>query len=95
MTSPLWPYKRVDDDPLQEALERLSAVGQYLYDTMNGDEDSDRDRPDPLPAVAMECVRRAQVAVDEAIRLGSRRDRRKVGRSGLKLVEYLPGDDAA
>lgn len=75
---------------MQEALERLSAAHQYLYDTMNGDQESDRPAPDPLPAVAMEHVRRAQVELHEAIRVGARRDRRKVGLSDLKLVEHLP-----
>lgn len=73
------PTAQVHDDRHQVALWRLSAVEQYLYDVMNGDEESDRDHPDPMPALAMESVRDAQRAIREAIRVGQRARRKCIG----------------
>lgn len=77
-------YLRLTEDNHQQALYRLAAVGQYLYDTMAGNEDSDR--PEPLPQMAMECVREAQRQIDQAIKHGQRTRRRCLG-GDLKLVE--------
>lgn len=82
----------LSDDRHQQALYRLSALGQYLYDTMNGDEDSDRDTPDPLPLLSMECVREAQRQIDRAIKNGQRTRRRCLG-GELELIER-PGPQA-
>ena len=35
-------YLRITEDRHQQALYRLAAIGQYLYDTMNGGPESDR-----------------------------------------------------
>jgi hypothetical protein len=78
-------YLHLTEDKHQQALYRLAAVGQYLYDTMAGDEDSDR--PEPMPAMAMECVRKAQRQIDLAIKHGQRTRRRCLG-GDLKLVEW-------
>ena len=74
------------EDRHQQALYRLAAVTQYLYDTMNGDEDSDRSTPDPLPLMAMESVREAQRLLDKAIKDGQRTRRECLG-GHLELVE--------
>lgn len=79
-------YIRLTDDRHQQALYRLAAVGQYLYDTMNGDADSDRDTPDPLPLIAMESVREVQRLIDKAIKDGQR-TRRMCLDGHLELVE--------
>lgn len=69
----IWPWREVGDDQHRVTLERLAAVGQYLYDTMNGDAASgDQRPPDPLPELAMEHVRAAQAAIDAAIKAGQR-----------------------
>jgi hypothetical protein len=73
------PTADVDTDRHKVALWRLAAVAQYLYDTMNGDAESDRNRPDPLPPYAMEKVRDAQAAIDEAIGRGQRTRRVTIG----------------
>lgn len=80
------PYVTLTEDRHQQALYRLAAVGQYLYDTMNGDAESDRDTPDPLPQLAMEQVREAQRLIDLAIKHGQRTRRRCIG-GELRLVE--------
>ena len=89
-------YVRLTDDHHQQALYRLAAVGQYLYDTMAGDEDSDR--PEPLPQMAMECVRVAQRQIDLAIKHGQRTRRECLG-GHLRLVErpgaWTERDDAS
>jgi hypothetical protein len=77
-------YLHLTEDKHQQALYRLAAVGQYLYDTMAGDADSDRS--EPMPAMAMECVREAQRQIDLAIKHGQRTRRRCLG-GDLKLVE--------
>lgn len=77
-------FVKLTEDPHQQALYRLAAVGQYLYDTMAGDEDSDR--PEPLPLMAMECVREAQRQIDKAIKNGQRTRRECLG-GHLELVE--------
>lgn len=59
-------------DPHQQALYRLAAASDYLRQTMNGGPGSTRDRPDPLPLLAMQRVRAAQSALADAIRLGAR-----------------------
>lgn len=81
-------YVRLTEDRHQQALYRLAAVGQYLYDTMNGNERSDRDAPDPLPAMAMEKVREAQMAINLAIKHGQRARRQCIG-GQLELVERV------
>jgi hypothetical protein len=77
-------YVRLTEDQHQQALYRLAAIDQYLYDTMAGDEDSDR--PEPLPLMAMECVREAQRQILAAIKHGQRTRRECLG-GHLKLVE--------
>jgi hypothetical protein len=77
-------FVKLTDDQHQQALYRLAAVGQYLYDTMAGDADSDR--PEPMPAMAMEHVREAQRQIDLAIKHGQRTRRRCLG-GQLDLVE--------
>ena len=74
------------EDKHQQALYRLAAVEQYLYDVMNGDEESDRDTPDPLPLLSMECVREAQRQIMAAIKHGQRTRRECLG-GHLELVE--------
>lgn len=71
----------------EAAMRRLAAVGQYLYDTMNGDGDSSSDeRPsDPLPELAMEHIRQAQELLYKALGAGRRACRADV--DGLVLVE--------
>jgi hypothetical protein len=73
------PTREIGDDRQQVALWRLAAVAQYLYDTMNGDAESDREAPDPLPLLAMEPVREAQRLIDLAIKNGQRTRRRRIG----------------
>lgn len=92
MAEPLPPYIRLTDDRHQQALWRLSAVSQYLYDTMNGDSDSDRDRSDPLPLIAMEKVRDIQALLDEAIKQGQRTRRSCIG--GEIVLAEQPGPQA-
>jgi hypothetical protein len=82
-------YIHLSEDRHQQALYRLAAVGQYLYDTMNGDADSDRDTPDPLPLLAMEQVREVQRLIDLAIKHGQITRRRCLG-GDLELIERLP-----
>lgn len=79
-------YVHLTEDRHQQALYRLAAVAQYLYDTMNGDEESDRAIPDPLPPLAMEPLRGAQNLIDLAIKYGQRTRRECLG-GELKLVE--------
>jgi hypothetical protein len=74
------------DDKHQRALYRLAALAQYLYDTMAGDAESDR--PEPMPQMAMECVREAQRQIDLAIKHGQRTRRECLG-GHLELVEQL------
>jgi hypothetical protein len=83
---PATDFLHLTEDRHQQALYRLAAVGQYLYDTMNGDQESDRETPDPLPLMAMECVREAQRQIDLAIKHGQRSRRRCLG-GDLRLVE--------
>jgi hypothetical protein len=78
-------FLHLTQDKHQQALYRLAAVGQYLYDTMGGDADSDR--PEPMPALAMECVREAQRQIDLAIRHGQRTRRSCLG-GDLRLIEW-------
>lgn len=87
MTRDNGPYVTLTKDAHQQALYRLAAIDQYLYDTMAGDEESDR--PEPLPAMAMECVREAQRQILLAIKHGQRTRRRCLG-GHLELVEQ-PG----
>jgi hypothetical protein len=75
--SPASDYVRLTEDKHQQALYRLAAVDQYLYDTMAGDEDSDR--PEPLPLLSMECVREAQRQIMLAIKHGQRTRRECLG----------------
>lgn len=82
-------FVRLTEDRHQQALYRLAAVEQYLYDTMNGDEESDRDRPDPLPSLSMEHVRAAQVAIHAAIKVGQRTRRECLG-GQIELSERRP-----
>lgn len=70
-------------DAHQLALYRLHAVSQYLYDTMA---DADSDRPSPLPGLATEHLRNAQVEIDEAIKQGQR-TRRECLAGQLELSE--------
>ncbi len=77
---------KLTEDRHQQALYRLSAVAQYLYDTMNGDAESDRDTPDPLPVLSMEQVREVQRLLDLAIKHGQRTRRECLG-GELELVE--------
>jgi hypothetical protein len=77
-------FVHLTEDPHQQALYRLAAVAQYLYDTMAGDVDSDR--PEPMPQMAMECVREAQRQIDLAIKHGQRTRRTCLG-GDLELVE--------
>lgn len=79
MSSSQGDYLRLTDDRHQQALYRLAAVAQYLYDTMNGDAESDRDIPDPLPVISMEQVREAQRVIDLAIKHGQRTRRECLG----------------
>ena len=90
------PSKELPADRRQVALWRLAAVAQYLYDTMNGDSDSDRDVPDPLPLMSMEQVREAQRLIDLAIKHGQRTRRRCIG-GELELHEIwkLDGEEGA
>lgn len=81
-------YVRLTEDRHQQALYRLAAVAQYLYDTMNGDAESDRPTPDPLPQMAMEPLREAQRQIDLAIKEGQRTRRKCLG-GHLDLVERL------
>lgn len=82
-------YLRLTEDRHQQALYRLAAVSQYLYDTMNGNADSDRPEPDPLPWLSMEKVREAQVAIDAAIKNGQRT--RRICLAGqIELIEQQP-----
>lgn len=77
------------EDRHQQALYRLAAVAQYLYDTMNGSPRSDRTADDPLPALSMERVREAQDAIDAAIKNGQR-TRRTCLAGQLELIEREP-----
>mgnify|MGYP003575497979 CR=1 FL=1 len=77
---------KLTEDRHQQALYRLAAVAQYLYDTMNGDEGSERDIADPLPLMAMEPLREAQRQIDLAIKNGQRSRRRCLG-GQIQLVE--------
>lgn len=77
---------KLTEDRHQQALYRLAAVQQYLYDTMNGDHDSDRNTPDPLPAMAMDHVREIQRLLFHAIKDGQRTRRECLG-GHLELVE--------
>jgi hypothetical protein len=77
-------FVHLTEDKHQQALYRLAAVGQYLYDVMAGNADSDR--PEPLPLMAMECVREAQRQIDLAIKHGQRTRRGCLG-GHLVLVE--------
>jgi hypothetical protein len=77
-------FVHLTEDKHQQALYRLAAAGQYLYDTMAGDEDSDR--PEPLPVLSMECVREAQRQIDLAIKHGQRTRRECLG-GQIELVE--------
>lgn len=77
-------------DPHQRALFRLAAVEQYLYDTMNGDSESNRDSPDPLPTLAMEPVREAQRQIALAIKHGQRTHRECIA-SQIVLSEEWRG----
>lgn len=86
---PTSDYVKLTEDRHQQALYRLAAVGQYLYDTMNGDAESDRDTPDPLPLMSMEKVREVQRLIDEAIKHGQRTRRECLG-GQLVLQERLP-----
>lgn len=79
-------YLRLTEDRHQQALYRLAATAQYLYDTMNGDADSNRATPDPLPLMAMEPLREAQRLLDLAIKNGQRTRRQCLG-GHLELVE--------
>lgn len=79
-------FVKITEDRHQQALYRLAAVAQYLYDTMNGDADSGRDVPDPLPLLSMERVREAQRLIDLAIKHGQRTRRQCLG-GHLELVE--------
>ncbi len=81
---PATDFVRLTEDKHQQALYRLAAVGQYLYDTMAGDADSDR--PEPMPAMAMEHVREAQRQIDLAIKHGQRTRRECLG-GEIELVE--------
>jgi len=69
------------DDKHQQSLYRLAAVGQYLYDSFGSDENRGG-----LPLLALEKVREAQDAIDEAIKQGQRTRRRCIG-GEIKLVE--------
>lgn len=84
--TPASDFVHITADKHQQALYRLAAIGQYLYDTMAGDEDSDRS--EPMPAMAMECVREAQRQIDLALKHGQRTRRECLG-GHLKLVEML------
>jgi hypothetical protein len=77
-------FLHLTQDKHQEALYRLAAVTQYLYDTMG---DADSDRPDPLPLMAMEPLREAQRLLDLAIKHGQRTRRRCLG-GDLRLIEW-------
>lgn len=77
-------YLRLTDDPHQQALYRLAALGQYLFDTMGSGPESDR--PRPMPVIAMEHVWEAQRQIDLAIKQGQRTRRRCLG-GELELVE--------
>lgn len=79
-------YVRLTEDRHQQALYRLEAVAEYLYDTMNGNAESDRPTPDPLPQMAMEQVREVQRRLDLAIKHGQRTRRKCLG-GHLDLVE--------
>lgn len=83
---PASDFVKLTEDRHQQALYRLAAVTQYLYDTMNGDDESDRDTPDPLPLLSMEKVREAQRLLDAAIKQGQRTRRECLG-GHLQLVE--------
>jgi hypothetical protein len=83
---PASDFVHITEDKHQQALYRLAAVGQYLYDTMAGDADSDR--AEPMPAMAMECVREAQRHIDLAIKHGQRTRRECLG-GHLELVERV------
>lgn len=85
---PATDFVKIAEDRHQQALYRLAAVAQYLYDTMNGDADSDRATPDPLPLLAMEQVREAQRLIDLAIKHGQRTRRECLG-GHLELVERV------
>lgn len=78
-------YVKLTEDRHQQALYRLAAVGQYLYDTM-GDRGSDR--PAPLPLMAMEPLWEAQRLIDLAIKHGQRTRRDCLG-GQLELVERV------
>lgn len=84
MSAKVSHYVHLTDDKHQQALYRLAAIDQYLYDTMAGDEDSDR--PEPLPLMAMECVREAQRQIQAAIKHGQRTRPECLG-GHLELVE--------
>lgn len=80
------PTAQIHDDRHQVALWRLAAVEQYLYDTMNGDHESDRMTPDPMPKLAIEQVREAQQCIRRAIREGQRTRRSCIG-GEMELAE--------
>jgi len=79
-------FLHLTEDRAQQAIFRLAAVDQYLYDVMNGDDESDRDRPDPLPSLPMDHVREAQRQIRDALKYAQRTRRRCVG-GELELVE--------
>ncbi len=79
------------DDRHQIALYRLAAIDQYLYDVMNGDRESSREEPDPLPLMSMECVRDVQDLIQKAIKNGQRTRRRCLG-GEMKLSEDWQDD---
>jgi hypothetical protein len=87
------PTRELGGDRHLVGLWRLSAVSQYLYDTMAGGTSI---ADGPLPLMAMEKVREAQEAIDDAIRLG-RRARPAVLGGEMQLVEdwaaVSDGDD--
>jgi hypothetical protein len=74
------------EDRHQQALYRLAAVNQYLYDTMGGDERSDQSRA-PMPKLAMEPLREAQSLIELAIKNGQRTRRKCLG-GDLVLIEW-------
>ncbi len=81
-------YLQLDVDKHQQALWRLAAVSQYLYDTMAGDSKSDR--PEPLPGLAMDAVRQAQACLDRALMYGARtRPRKECSGGQIELVERV------
>ena len=69
------------DDAHQQSLYRLAAVSQYLYDCFGNNTNRGE-----LPLLALEQVRKAQDAIDEAIKQGQRVRRRCLG-GELDLIE--------